>query len=98
MDRWLEELAAALGVEPLAREETGALLRATREVAHRVERKDAPLAAFLLGTAVGRRAAGPAPRKEALAEVLEQLEATLPEPPSDADGAGVEPGPSIRRE
>ncbi len=75
MDGWLGELAAALGVEPLGREETGRLLRATREVAHRVERKDAPLAAFLLGAAAGGSGEG---RSAALEEALDRLEAILP--------------------
>ena len=97
MDEWLNELAAALGVEPLTREESGRLLRATREVAHRVERRDAPLAAFLLGTAVGGTAGG-ASRAEAFAEMLQRLDASLPEPPSDTQDTGVQPGPSIRRE
>jgi hypothetical protein len=74
MNGWLDELAAALGVEPLGREETGRLLRATREVAHRVERKDAPLAAFLLGAAAG----GSPERGAGLARSLERLEAILP--------------------
>ena len=54
MNDWLEELASALGVEPLSREEVGALLRLAREVAHGVERRFAPLSTFLVGVAVGR--------------------------------------------
>jgi hypothetical protein len=83
MDPWLEELAAALGVEPLGREETGHLLRATREVAHRVERKDAPLAAFLLGAAAARSGEG---RSAALAQALDRLEDILPPEPAEPRG------------
>jgi hypothetical protein len=81
MDDWLEELATALGVEPLGREEAGSLLRATREVAHRVERKDAPLAAFLLGVAAAR--SGP-DRGAALAESLSRMDDVLPPGPAPA--------------
>jgi hypothetical protein len=81
MDPWLDELAAALEVEPLGREEAGRLLRATREVAHRVERKDAPLAAFLLGAAAARSGTG---RGEALSGALERMESILPAERTDA--------------
>ncbi|MFL5798258.1 MAG: DUF6457 domain-containing protein [Actinomycetota bacterium] len=83
MDPWLDELAAALGVEPLGREESGRLLRATREVAHRVERKDAPLVAFLLGAAAGGSGEE---RGAALAQALDRLEAVLPPEPAEPRG------------
>ncbi|HEX6331795.1 MAG TPA: DUF6457 domain-containing protein [Actinomycetota bacterium] len=73
---WIDELAEALGEEPLSAEQTTRLLSSARAVAHRVERRVTPLAAFLLGVAVGRRTA--AERDLALAEVLEALEARLP--------------------
>lgn len=73
---WIDELAEALGEEPLSAEQTTRLLSSARAVAHRVERRVTPLAAFLLGAAVGRRTA--AERDLALAEVLEALEARLP--------------------
>ena len=53
MDTTLDDIAAALGVSPLQPEEVRLLLDATREVAHGSERRYAPLAAFLLGAAVG---------------------------------------------
>ena len=49
-------------------------------VAHRVERKTTPLAAFLLGAAAGRGMAGGASRVDALTAVLETLESVLPPP------------------
>ena len=74
MDDWLDQLATKLGIEPLGRDEMGRLLRATREVAHRVERKDAPLAAFLLGVAAARHGEV----REGLADALSRLEGVLP--------------------
>jgi hypothetical protein len=52
---WLDELAATLEVPALTDAEAEALLVVSREVAHGVERKATPLAAFLLGRAVERR-------------------------------------------
>jgi uncharacterized protein DUF6457 len=86
MEDWIDRLAAAFGEDPLTEEEIGRLLRASRDVAHRVERKTTPLAAFLLGSAVGRNMAGGAAREEALPAALRALEAQLPraaeEPPA----------------
>ena len=79
MDDWIEQLAAALGEEPLSQEEMNRLLGVARDVAHRVERKVTPLAAFLLGSAVGRRVSAGARRPDAMAGALETLRAALPE-------------------
>jgi hypothetical protein len=54
-------------VEPLSDSQAEALLAVSREVAHGVERKATPLAAFLLGRAVERR--GGDAFTEALAEL-----------------------------
>ena len=79
MDEWIDELAAAVGQPPLADDEAAALLRASREIAHRVERKATPLAAFLLGLDVaGRIVAGDA-RDTALAGAIADLDRLLPE-------------------
>ena len=51
---WLDDLAATLGVAPLTDAQAEALLAVSREIAHGVERKTTPLAAFLLGRAVER--------------------------------------------
>ena len=51
---WLDELATTLEVEPLTDAQAEALLAVAREIAHGVERKTTPLAAFLLGRAVER--------------------------------------------
>jgi hypothetical protein len=78
MNDWMEELASALGVEPLSTEETGALLKVSREVAHGVERRFAPLSTFLLGAAVGKGTP--------FAEALERTRALIPEEGSSAGG------------
>src|SRR5207245_960148 len=92
MNDWLEKLAEALGEPPLTQEETGALLKLAREVAHGVERKLAPPVSFLVGAAVGRRIAEGTPREEAFGEAVRAALALVPA----AEGsptAGPEPGP-----
>jgi hypothetical protein len=79
MQSWIDQLAGALGEEPLSKEEVGRVLGVSRDVAHRVERKITPLAAFLLGQAVGRRTAGGTARSDAVRRVLETTAALLPE-------------------
>jgi hypothetical protein len=78
---WSDELAKTLGEEPLSAAATERLLAVSREVAHRVERRVTPLAAFLVGSAVGRAPTG---RDEALEAALARLEGLLPEPPAEA--------------
>jgi len=79
MPGWIDGLAEALGEDPLASEETERLLAVARDVAHRVERRSTPLAAFLLGRAVGRATAEGTSRADALAAALETLRGLLPE-------------------
>jgi hypothetical protein len=82
MEAWIDRLAEALGEDALTDAEAMRLLRSAKGVAHRVERKITPLAAFLLGAATGREVAGGASRDDALAVALETLEGLLPpEPP-----------------
>jgi len=83
MEDWVDRLAETLGEAPLSGDETARLLAASREVAHRVERRITPLSTFLAGVAVGRRMAGGATRDEALGAVLETLESLLPEAPAE---------------
>jgi hypothetical protein len=89
MDAWIDRLAAALGEDPLTDAETTRLLGSARDVAHRVERKVTPLAAFLLGSATGRRMAGGASRDGALAPGLETLEGLLPEAPAEGSNGSA---------
>ena len=78
MSTWIDGLAEALGVEPLTASEADRLLRTSRDVAHRVERKGTPLAAFLLGMHVARRTADGSPRDLALDDAIGMTEALLP--------------------
>ena len=91
MDDWIDRLAAALGEEPLSQEETNRLLEVARDVAHRVERKVTPLAAFLLGSAVGRNVSAGARRSDAIGAALETLRSALPKDrPEGGPGGGPE--------
>jgi hypothetical protein len=83
VDTWIDELAVALALEPLSPEEADQLLRMARDVAHRVERKGAPLASFLLGMHVARRTADGSARASALDEVIASAEALLPLAPEE---------------
>ena len=81
MNDWIDGLAEALGVEALSSPETERILRIARDVAHRVERKDTPLAAFLLGMDVARRTASGTARGVALDDAIETTDALLPPAP-----------------
>ena len=78
MDNWIDDLARAVGEEPLTAAEMEELLDAARDVAHRVERKMTPLSAFVIGCAVGREVANGADRRETLGATLRQLDDALP--------------------
>ncbi|MEO8423936.1 MAG: DUF6457 domain-containing protein [Actinomycetota bacterium] len=78
MSNWIEDLAAAFALEPLSDAETDRLLLISRDVAHRVERKDTPLAAFLLAMNVAARIAEGSPRDTAIDEAIAAVRAMLP--------------------
>ena len=85
MSAWIDELAETFALEPFSEAETDRLLRVARDVAHRVERKDTPLAAFLMGMDVALRVAGGASREAAVDALIVAVEAMLPattEPPA----------------
>ena len=75
MDTTLDDIATALRVTPLQAEEMRLLLDATRDVAHRSERRYAPLAAFLLGAAVGASQ----DRDTALSSAVNRMLGVLPQ-------------------
>jgi len=85
MTDWIDTLALSLATEPLSATETDRLLNATREIAHRVERKAVPLASYLLGMEVERKVTAGASREDATVEALTALQATLPEGPPVSD-------------
>ena len=78
-DTWLDQLASVQGTPALSEAEIESLLGVARDVAHRVERKVTPLAAFLLGMAVERRIADGASRAAAVEGAVAELEELLPE-------------------
>jgi len=75
---WVDELAGALGTEPLTDAEVDRLLQVARDVAHSVERKVTPLAAFLLGMSVHQRMLDQHGRAEAVDAAIADLRATIP--------------------
>ena len=79
MDEWLDRLADELEEPRISGDELGALLKLAREIAHRVERRFAPVSAFLVGVAVGRRTAGGASRDEAFRGAVDAARGLLPE-------------------
>ncbi len=79
----MERLAGSLGERPLRAREIAQVLKLARDVAHGVERRLAPLAAFLAGTHVGRRAGEGASPEEALGEAMRAAASLLDEEPSD---------------
>jgi hypothetical protein len=88
MTEWIDELADALGQERLPEPDVRRLLGAARDVAHRVERRVTPLAAFLLGSAVGAGLERGERRDEALDGALRTLEGALPPPGTSEPRAG----------
>jgi hypothetical protein len=85
MSEWTDRLASALTVPPIDQGTQTRLLDASRDIAHRVERKDTPISTFMLGVAVGTALAAGTPVTEAIEEAFEVLARTLAdEPPPDA--------------
>jgi hypothetical protein len=82
MSEWTDRLAAALEVTPLDAGAESSILKASREIAHRVERRDTPLSTYLLGVAVGQRAAS---TPDALKQVLDAALAMLPPEAPESD-------------
>ena len=83
MDDWIDRLAGTLGVDPLSEADVVRLLSAAREVAHRVERRVTPLAAFLIGQSVGSEMTRGGNRHDSLAGALETLGSVLPDRPAE---------------
>src|SRR3954466_8877236 len=74
LSAWLDELAAALDIDPTPLDRD-LLLDVARDAAHGVARPAAPLTTFLVGYAAGLRGGGPAAVAEA-AGVAQRLAAT----------------------
>jgi hypothetical protein len=80
MERWLGALATTLGVDPLDEGQMMELLGVARDVAHGVERRATPLAAFLLGAAAQRRIGHGATSSDAFDDAVAALRSVLSEP------------------
>ena len=89
MDEWIDRFADRLGERRLDPKEVGAILKLARQVAHGVERKLAPLAAYVAGTYVGREVTEGTLPEEALAEALDAARSLVPEA-AGADPAGAD--------
>jgi hypothetical protein len=85
MDDWLDRFADALGEDPVTPKEIGAILKMSREVAHGVERKYAPLSTFLAGLYVGRRVAAGESREDALQRAVADALDLVPEPETSGE-------------
>ena len=84
MNEWLDRLADAL-VEPrISGQELGDVLKLARDVAHEVERRFAPVSAFLVGIAVGQRTAAGEPREASFRAAVAAVRELFPQ--------DVEPG------
>jgi hypothetical protein len=79
LDDWVSELAADLRLDPDV--DLDALLKLARVVAHRVDRRAAPITTFMVGMAAAK-AGSPEAMKEAVAAAMRLAEA-LPEKTDD---------------
>ncbi len=81
-ERFAEQLAAAASEElTLTKAEEAIVLRLAREVAHRTDdRKNAPVASYLVGRFVAARVRAGASPREALDEATALAERLLPPP------------------
>jgi hypothetical protein len=90
-ERFAEELfraaGRAAGPGGLDRLEVGTMLRLSREVAHRTERRWAPVATYVVGRFVATRLTAGVPLEDALAEAERIAESLLPPmPPVEEPG------------
>jgi hypothetical protein len=89
-ERFAEELSrasgGAAGPGGLDRLEVGTMLRLSREVAHRTERRWAPVATYVAGRFVAARLAAGVPLEDALAEAERIAETLLPPSPVEEPG------------
>ena len=78
MNEWIDRLAGALDEPGISAEELGSVLKLARDVAHGVERRLAPVSAFLVGVAVGTRSARGVSREEAFRTAVDTTRSLLP--------------------
>jgi Domain of unknown function (DUF6457) len=78
MSEWTDRLAETLGVAPIDRDQEDSILKTSREIAHRVERKDTPLTTYLIGVSVGTATTSGTDPAAALGIALDAVLAALP--------------------
>ena len=83
---WVDKLAGELQLGALTKHERDHVLTASREVAHRVERKATPLAMYVIGLSVGRQLADRS-RDDAIEDAIHTLLLRLPEATEDGTPA-----------
>jgi Domain of unknown function (DUF6457) len=83
-DAWLDRLSDQLGVDALSADERSRVLAVARDVAHGVERRITPLATFLLGAAVAKRASEGSSFEDALRSGVDAVRSLIPESEPDA--------------
>ena len=74
---WVDRLAAELSLDALSPHERDHLLNASREVAHRIERKATPLAMYVIGLSVGSQLADRT-RDDSIEDAIHALLLRLP--------------------
>ena len=80
MDEWIDRYAEGLGLPSVDPETARTVLGLAREVAHGVERRLAPLCAYLAGLHVASRTAQGVDGAQALREARDAARAMLPPP------------------
>src|SRR5688572_10431623 len=97
MERFFAALAERAGTPPLGPDEAGEVLKLTKVVAHRAERRYAPLTSYVLGIALGASADSADPlaragRVHALIDTVQQVAREMGHEPgaraSDEDEGG----------
>ena len=79
MDEWIDQYATALGETRLTPAETADILKLARDVAHGVERRLAPLAAFVAGLAAARASEDGGDRAASVRAALDRARTLIPE-------------------
>jgi hypothetical protein len=97
MERFFAALAERAGTPPLGPDEAGEVLKLTKVVAHRTERRYAPLTSYVLGIALGASADSADPvaragRVRALIDAVQQVAREMGDEPGEHAPDEVEDG------
>lgn len=84
LDDWMTRVATDLGLDPAA-VDRDAVLDLTRDVARSVARPAAPLTAYFVGLAAGRRGGSPDDAAQTVAAAAESVRRWAAEHPQDSD-------------